>query len=75
MKGIRVHKEYDGEWLVYNYDTGASAKIVRYNHSYGFIKEKSQYRIDVNGKTIATGIESYRKAESMARKSVKGVAV
>ena len=68
---IKVIKECDNEWIVFNSKTGKSATIVKFNDSYGFIQKKSQYRVDVNGRTVGTLIDNFQTAKSIANKHTK----
>lgn len=69
---VRVVKDNDNEWTVFN--SQRSATIVKFNDSYGFIEKKPQYRVDAGMRTIATLIDSYQTARSIATKYVKGEA-
>lgn len=73
MKGkTHIQKEYEGRWSVYNTSTGKSAYIVKIEE-FGFLaSSKSRYRVD-NGKgeTIASMIDHFSTAKSIATKEVK----
>jgi len=67
---IKTHKEHDGKWIVWNTESGATADIVAISE-YSLLPTKQKYRVDVRGKTIASGIEHFQTAKSKATKAVR----
>lgn len=68
---IKTQKEYDGRWMVWNTNTMETAWIVRIDDWFMGRKQPSQYRVDKEGQTRATLLESFANAKSAAGKLLK----
>ena len=72
MSKIRFIKEDDTEWFAYNTETGDTATIYKIHEYNALFDVKPRYRVDVMGKTVATMIDNFQTAKSIAYKKVKG---
>lgn len=70
---IKVKKEYDGVWTVYDTKTKKTATIVKFKDGMPWEKKYSFYRVDVNGQTVASMIDHFQKAKGVASKYLGGV--
>lgn len=70
MSRIRVIKEYDGRWTVWNPDNHKTTDIIKFNE-YSLLPTNPKYRVDVNEQTIDSCIEHFQTAKSIAIKAVK----
>ena len=69
---VKVIKEHDGEWYIYNIVTGNGAYIRTINEGGFLASSKKRYRVDNGrGETIASMIDHFATAKSIAMKSVK----
>lgn len=68
---LKLIKEYEGKWFVWNTKTNKCADIIRINGYNPFGKSNPQYRVDVNGKTVESLIDSFQKARGIASKNVQ----
>lgn len=67
---IKIVKEYDGKWMVWNKSNGKVADIVRIQE-FGILgSSKPRYRVDVSGKTVESLIPNFKSAEKVARSFV-----
>lgn len=67
---VKVIKEQEGKWLVWNKKTGKMAEIVAIQ-DFGYLaKSHKQYRVDVEGKTVETMLDHFQTARSIAVKHV-----
>ena len=67
---IKTIKESDFEWTVWNRTNGETASIIKISE-YSLLPTKTKYRVDFNGRTIASMIENFQTAKSVAYKAVK----
>jgi len=68
---IKVHKEDDARWIVYNHKSGKTADIVKIEE-YGFgVHRKNRYRVDQSGRTVKSMIDHFQTARSAAIQLVK----
>jgi len=66
---IKLAKENENTWCVWDTRTGKCAEIVKiYDYILG--KEKIRYRVDVAGITVNSLIEKFQIARSVAYKAV-----
>lgn len=68
---VKFYKSDDTRWVAYNTKTNKTAEVHKFNDSYGFIKNPSRYRVDVNGRTVKSMIDHFQTAKSAAIKAVK----
>lgn len=69
---IKVQKECEGEWTVYDEETMKSATIVRFEDR--FLGEIiNYYRVDGSEGTIESMIEHFQTAKGVATRYLKGV--
>lgn len=67
---IKIQKESEDLWMVYNTETGDVANIVRcQDYMLGEITQF--YRVDYRGETEDSLIKNFQKAKSIAIKLVK----
>lgn len=71
MRKIKTLNNKDGSWTVFNYINGKGAKIVRINEYNLLSFKRKLYRVDYNGKTIATMLEHFQTAKKIAIEKVK----
>jgi hypothetical protein len=68
---IKTQLEYAGTWMVWDTKTLKSGFIVRIQE-YGFLaSKKPRYRVDINGKTVVSLIESFSAAKKVAREHLR----
>ena len=68
---IKTINNNDGTWMVWNQKTNMVADIVTIRE-YGYLAtNKKRYRVDVNGQTVASMIDHFATAKSVATKKVK----
>ena len=67
---VKIEKEYEGKYYVYNNKTGACADIVRIYEYNPLGKDKTRYRVDYQGGTKLSMV-TLNEAKSYARKLVK----
>lgn len=68
---LKVNKEWDGQWLVWNTNTDKIATIVRIDDSFMGKKKPCRYRVDQNGVTVASMLENFAVARKTANKHVR----
>jgi hypothetical protein len=68
---IKIEKEFDGQWVVWDTNTQRTATIVRIDDYFMGQKKKCHYRVDYKGRTVETMIELFHKAKSTASKQVR----
>lgn len=68
---IKVNKENEKTWCVWNTKTGKTADIVKISEYNAFFPNKTRYRVDVSGITVDTLIENFQTAKGVAYKAVK----
>lgn len=69
---IRLIKEYEGKWCVFNSRNGKCADISKINEHHALKGVKPRYRVDHNGKTIGTMLENFQTARGIASRAVRG---
>lgn len=68
---IKMQKESDGRWIVWDTKTLREATIVRIDDYFMGRKMKSRYRVDYKGVTVETMIDVFHKAKTAASKRVR----
>lgn len=70
---IQIYNNQNDTWTVFNKKTGATTTIVKCCDNGGFLgSNKNFYRVDGRGpKTIATMVEHFQTAKSIAIKNVQ----
>lgn len=68
---IKVIKENETKWMVWNKKTGEIADIVRIFEGGYLASKNAKYRVDYKGKTVDTMIVGWTRAKSVAMKLVK----
>ena len=66
---IKVNKEYDGLWIVWNSENNKMANIIQYEDKM-LGNTKKLYRIDISGKTKVSMLDHFQTAKKTARKFV-----
>ncbi|SDD76978.1 hypothetical protein SAMN02799630_03988 [Paenibacillus sp. UNCCL117] len=70
MSTYRVKKTGEGRWLVWNVKTHQTADIVSFSE-YGLFPKKNRYRVDVDGRTVASLLDHFSTARAKAVQCVK----
>lgn len=71
MKKAKVFNNKDGTWSIICGDNYATIVSIQ---DYGFLaKSHKQYRVDVKGRTVASMIDHFATAKSIALKHVQGL--
>ncbi|MGE6415532.1 hypothetical protein ACQKDD_15305 [Planococcus kocurii] len=67
MKKSKTINNQDGTWTVFDPNNRTTATIIKIQE-FGFLSSNvsTRYRIDVKGKTIASMIENFQTAKSVA---------
>ncbi|GLO68260.1 MULTISPECIES: hypothetical protein [Oceanobacillus] len=68
---IKLIREYDGKWMVYNTQNSKVADILTINEYNYYPQTKTRYRVDYKGETQKSMIEHFSTAKSIAWKIVK----
>lgn len=68
MKKVKTINNQDGTWTVFNPNNMTTATIIKIRE-FGFLSSSvpTRYRIDFQGKTIASMIGNFQTAKSVAR--------
>lgn len=67
---VKIVKEFDGRWTVYNTYSGETATIIRFKEQGILANSKPIYRIDVNNQTAKSMITHFATAKAEAKKLV-----
>lgn len=67
---IRVIEQSKNQWMVWNSKNQEAAIIHKFD-DYMMGRRKVRYRVDVNGKTVATLLDTRSEALKIARSKVK----
>lgn len=70
-KKITVFNVGSGQWQVVNKENNKYANIYSISEYNAFTKIKKRYRVDVNGLTVASLIEHFQSAKSIAMKHIQ----
>lgn len=71
MSRVKFQKVNSDLWFAHNSKTGDTAYVCRIEEYYAFGETKPKYRVDQNGQTVASMIEHFQTAKSIAMKKVK----
>lgn len=74
MKKSKTINNQDGTWTVFDPNNRTTATIIKIQE-FGFLSSNvsTRYRIDVKGKTIASMIENFQTAKSVARNHLAAI--
>lgn len=67
---IKVIKEYDEIWMVWNKSNGKVTDIVRIQDFGILASSKPRYWVDLSGKTVESLISNFKRTEKVARSFV-----
>lgn len=68
---IKCTKQGDAQWMVWNTQTMATATIVKITEMYMGERRNCGYRVDVEGRTIASAIDNFQTAKKIASDKIK----
>lgn len=74
MKKVKTINNQDGTWTVFNPNNRTTATIIKIRE-FGSLSTNvpTRYRVDVKGKTIASMIENFQTAKSIARNHLSAI--
>lgn len=70
---IKMQKEFDGQWIVWDTTTQKTATIIRIDDYFMGKKLPSRYRVDYIGKTVATMLDKFSEAKTIASRQVRKI--
>lgn len=71
MSKVKFQKYSDGVWVACNTANGNEATVYKINEYNALFDTPTRYRVDVNGVTVASMVDHFQTAKSIAIKKLR----